>query len=305
MSNARFSYRSVLAGSLLALAILSAGVVQPARAEEPRGPRIGLEGYCPVCVVEARKWEKGSPDHKATYDNVTYYFPNDTIKQKFLANPAKYVPALGGDCVVCYAKLGKRPAGSIHHAARHDNRIFLFPSDNERDVFLKNPVEFENVDLALNGDCAVCLVAANKRVPGKAKFTEVYHGFRYRFPSEKEQAAFRKDPARFASAASKAEGKSGQTNGPAEKKSLTVTVTGKTACAGCEHGVTPIQNPEELGLAVDLPDGKVVVVEKAHKLYSDVYKNRFTGQQVRVSGRVLKHKGQITWIEPTALTVVK
>src|SRR5215813_3380229 len=132
MSNARFSYRSVLAGSLLALSLLSTGVVQQARAGEPRpGPRIGLDGYCPVCIIEARKWEKGSPAHQATYDRVTYYFPNDTIKQKFLANPAKYVPALGGDCVVCYAKLGKRVAGSIRHSTRHDNRLFLFPSEKE------------------------------------------------------------------------------------------------------------------------------------------------------------------------------
>jgi len=42
-------------------------------------------------------------------------------------------------------------------------------------------------------------VKANKRVPGKAEFTEIYKGFRYRFPSADEQAAFRKDPASYAS----------------------------------------------------------------------------------------------------------
>jgi YHS domain-containing protein len=304
MKKAHVSSRPVLATALLALVVLPAGVVPSAQAEHKQGQRIGLKGHCPVCVIEARKWEKGSPDHQATFDGVTYYFPNDTLKQKFLASPAKYVPALGGDCVVCYAKLGKRVAGSIDHTARYGNRLFLFPSDKEQAVFLKQPEKFDKVDLALNGDCAVCLVHANKRVPGKAEFTEVYHGFRYQFPSEKEQAAFRKDPARYAAAASKTKGASG----PKKDRPTalaTLTVTGKTACAGCEHGVTPIQNPEELGLAVNLPDGKVVVVEKAHKLYSDVYKNRFKGQKVRVSGRVLKQQGQITWIEPTALTVVK
>jgi YHS domain-containing protein len=214
------------------------------------------------------------------------------------------VPALGGDCTVCYAKLGKRVPGSIKYAARQDNRVFLFPGAKEQEVFLENPKAFVDVDLALNGDCAVCLVHAKKRVPGKAEFTEIYNGFRYQFPSAAEQAAFRKDPSRYAAAASGSNGKSSRTNdGPAGRALL--TVIGKTACAGCEHGVTPIQNPEELGLAVNTADGKVVVVEQAHQLYSDVYKNRFSGQQVRVSGRVLRQEGRFTWIEPTALTVLK
>jgi len=82
-------------------------------------------------------------------------------------------------------------------------------------------------------------------------------------------------------------------------------VTGKTACAGCVYGVTPTQNPDELGLAVTTSDGKVVVVEQAHKLYPSSYKNRYAGETVRVSGRVIAEKGRFTWIEPTELTVLK
>jgi YHS domain-containing protein len=304
MSNARLSARQVLIGSLVALAVVSVGVVSPVRGQQPAGQRLGLEGYCPVCILDARKWEKGSPDHTATYDGITYRFPNDTIKQKFLANPARYVPALGGDCTVCYAKLGKRVPGNVRNVYRHGDRLFLFPSDKEAEVFRKNAKEFADVDLVLNGECAVCLVNASKHVPGKAAFTEVYNGFRYQFPSATEQAAFRKDPARYAAAAARTNGKSSQRNErPAGKDVL--TVTGRTTCAGCEHGRTPIQNPDELGLAVNLTDGKVVIVEQAHRLYSGVYKNRFAHQQVRVSGRVLRQEGRFTWIEPTDLTVLK
>jgi YHS domain-containing protein len=304
MSNARFSYRQLLAGSLLALALVSAGAIRPAGAEQTKDQRIGLDGYCPVCIIDAKKWEKGSADHKATYDGVTYYFPNDTIRQKFVANPAKYVPALGGDCVVCYAKLGKRAPGTTEHAVRYDNRLFLFPSDKEEQVFLKDPKAFADVDLALNGDCAVCLVHLNKRVPGKREFTEVHDGFRYLFPSASEQAAFHKDPARYAAAGSKTDAKPAQRDDRSTAKD-TLTVTGKTTCAGCEHGVTPIQNADELGLAINTADGKVIIVEQAHQLYPDVYKNRFSGQRVRVSGSVLKQEGRFTWIEPTELTVQK
>ena len=247
---------------------------------------------------------RGRLSTRLTYDGVTYYFPEQAIKKKFLANPAKYVPALGGDCIVCYAKLGKRVPGSIYHTARYDNRLFLFPGAEQQQAFLSNPKEFANVDLALNGDCAVCLVHANKRVAGKPEFTEINDGFRYQFVSAREQAAFRKDPAPYVAPVSKPNAMESKTSQrPAENGSL--TVLGKTTCAGCEHGIKTIQNPEELGLAVNTDDGRVVIVEQAHKLYPDAYENRYDGQQVRVSGRVLKQQGRFTWIEPTDLMVQK
>jgi YHS domain-containing protein len=207
MNQAQFSYRQSLAGAVLALAIVSAGAVGSARAQQTEDQPIGLEGNCPVCIVEANKWEKGSPYYKAIYDRVTYYFPNDSLRQKFVASPAKYVPALGGDSVISYENLGKRVPGSIQYGTRYADRVFLFPIEKELRVFLKNKKKFANVDLALNGDCAVCLANLNKHVPGKAEFMEIHNGFRYLFPSAKEQAAFRKDPARFASADSKSDDK--------------------------------------------------------------------------------------------------
>ncbi len=203
MSRVLLARSKVLTGSLLALAILATGNQQTGQGGSMEEPRIGLEGYCPVCILDANKWAKGSPEHQATYDGVTYYFPEEAIKQKFLANPAKYVPALGGDCIVCYAKLGKRVPGSVNHTARYDDRLFLFPGAEQQQAFLGNPKEFANVDLALKGDCAVCLVHHNKRVAGKPEFTEIKDGFRYLFVSAREQAAFREDPAPYVAPASR------------------------------------------------------------------------------------------------------
>ena len=280
------------------------GGMQMVKADRMEQPQIGLAGYCPVCILDANKWAKGSPEHQSTYDGVTYYFPEEAIKEKFLANPAKYVPALGGDCIVCYAKLGKRVPGTISHTARYENRLFLFPGAEQQQAFLSNPKEFANVDLALNGDCAVCQVRANKRVAGKPEFTEIKGGFRYQFVSAGEQAAFRKDPSAYVDPVSKPNATESPTSQrPKENDSL--TVMGKTACAGCEYGVTPLQNPEELGLAVKTDDGRVVIVEHAHKLYRSVYENRFAGEPVSVSGRVIKQRGRFTWLEPTDLMVQK
>lgn len=265
--------------------------------------KIGLEGYCPVCVIEARKWERGRPEFQSTFDGVRYYFPNASIKRKFDAAPAKYVPALGGDCTVCYAKAGKRVPGNIRHAAIDNKRLFLFPSDGEKREFQKNPRAYRNVDLAANGECVVCLAKVNKHVPGKPEHTVIHNGFRYQFPSDREASAFRKSPDQFVAATMKKEMKVTQAK-KADGRTQLVSVSGMSACAGCEFGVTPLANPDELGLAVKTSDGDVVVVENAHKLYPQIYAARFQGQKIQVEGKILKTDGKIAWLQPTTVRVL-
>ena len=221
------------------------------------------------------------------------------IQNQSEANLAKYVPALGGDCTVCYANAGKRIPGNIRHGVFHNSRLFLFPSDREKKEFLAHPRRYADVDLALDGKCAVCRVMVGKDVPGKPQFTAIHDGFRYQFPSDKERQVFLANPAKFT--AERATGKQASTQ---KASKAAITIKGTSACAGCEHGLVPIGAPDTLGLAVNASDGKVYVVEDAHKLYPKVYKDRFDGLRLQVSGTVLKSDGKITWIKPTQLNVL-
>ena len=283
--------RRVVLGSLLALAVTTAApTLSWADDTTKKEPRVGLAGYCPVCIIEAKKWMKGSPDHEVTYDGVTYRFPGVDQKKMFEANPAKYVPALGGDCVVCYAMAGKRMPGSVKHGAFHGGRLYLFPSVKEKEAFLASPAKFADTELALKGNCAVCLAMMKKEVPGKAEFTAIHGGFRYLFPSDKERKMFLSDPAKF------------EDKSLAGTQQASITSSGKTSCAGCEHGVTPLGAPEELGLAVSGPDGSVFVIEDAHKRWPEIYKGRFDGTTVRFTGKVLQRRGKISWVQADELT---
>ena len=169
---------------------------------------IGLEGYCPVCIVAKKKWEKGDSRIASTYDGVTYHFPSKAIQKTFDANPVKFVPALNGDCIVCYEKMEKRVAGSIRHAALHKGRLYLFPSAKEKAMFSKNTRMFEDTDLASKGECIVCLAKMGKHVPGIAKHTVIHKGFRYQFPSAAEAGMFQKTPDKFVSMGQEMEKKS-------------------------------------------------------------------------------------------------
>ncbi len=254
---------------------------------------LGLNGYCPVCIIEMKKWVKGSPQVAATYDGKTYYFPGADQRNMFLADPAKYVPALGGDCTVCYAKMGKRMPGSIQHAALSKKRLYLFPARDQQQEFIANAPKYVDVDLANGGNCIVCRVEMGKDMPGKPEIAAYHNGWRYLFPGKDQRDMFVANPTKYVPAAPTNSQSSASRSGE-----HFVSITGKSGCAGCDHGVKPIGAPNELGLAVNASDGQVYVVENAHQLYPKLYEDRFNGVQLAVSGKVIKREGKVTWLEP-------
>lgn len=266
--------------------------------------RVGLQGYCPVCIIAKQKWEKGDPRITSKFDGVTYYFPGQSIKQMFDASPEKFVPALNGDCIVCYEKMGKRVPGSIQYAAMRNKRLYLFPSEKEKAMFVSGGAAFDKTDLAANGECIVCLAKMGKHVPGSPEHTVIHNGFRYLFPSPSEAAMFRQSPEKFVTGVQAMQKKEMLKTSLESASSNTVRVAGRSGCAACEFGVTPLAAPDQLGLAILGQDGQVTVVEGAHSQYPGIYKDRFQGQQLIVEGTVLKSTGNVSWIRSTSLKVI-
>ena len=280
-----------------------------------QGTPVGLSGYCPVCIIDMKKWVRGSAQYQAVYDGKTYRFPNAEIKQTFLANPGKYVPALGGDCTVCLAKMGKRMPGSVFHAAYHKGRLYLFPGDDQKQMFVADPTAFANVDVALNGMCSVCRVEMNKEMPGDPQYAAFHDGMRYLFPGEDQLKMFHANPAKYVPqrggqppALGAPQSKAAPLNPTGESvvsalRSV-VTVTGTSTCAGCEHGVAPIGAPDELGLGLESKDGMLYVIEEAHQRYPDVYRGRFKKLTVKVRGTIVKADENVRWLDPQELRVL-
>ena len=157
----------------------------------------GMEGYCPVCLKDMKKWVLGNPAYQAVYDGHVYSFMSDAQKKIFTANPLRYVPVLGGDCVTCLAKMSRRMPGNIRHAAYHRGRLYLFAGKDQKQMFLKDASAFSNVDLALNGNCPVCQVEMQKNVPGNAEISTTLNGKRYLFLSAEQQKMFLSNPKKY------------------------------------------------------------------------------------------------------------
>jgi YHS domain-containing protein len=160
--------------------------------------KVALQGYCPVCVIKMKKWVRGNSSIQATYDGKTYYFPGEEQKQMFMADPAAYVPALGGDCSVCLTDMGQRMQGSVHFAALSGDRLYLFPNEEIKQKFRADPAKYINADLAMGGNCAVCRVEMNKNVAGNPNVSHTFGGFRYLFPSDDQRKMFIANPTKYA-----------------------------------------------------------------------------------------------------------
>lgn len=249
---------------------------------------VAYRGYCPVCLLDGGKLMAGKKEFASAYDGMLYYAAGAAAKAKFDADPAKYAPVMGGNCVVCREAAGETKRGSLKYGAFYKGRSYLLASEKARGKFLAEAAKFAEADVANGGNCVVCKKMMGRDMPGKPEFTSVYKGMRYRFPSAKEKATFEADPAKFVTA------------GPEMPDGGLVSITGTTACAACSYGRTPVADPASMGIAVVTP-GKVYIVERGEAKYPQLFRDRFSSLNVTLTGKPVKAEGKFVWVEPTGL----
>jgi len=105
----------------------------------PGAPQPGLDGYCPVTLVETQKWLRGDPAWGAIHRGRTYLFSSREYQQKFLADPDRYSPALSGDDPVLAIDDGQNTSGHRRHGVFFDNRIYLFSNEETLARFSQSP----------------------------------------------------------------------------------------------------------------------------------------------------------------------
>ncbi|HEX3657871.1 MAG TPA: thioredoxin family protein [Pirellulales bacterium] len=105
----------------------------------PGSPPLGLEGYCPVTLVERQAWKEGDVRYGAIHHGRTYLFASQTEQQHFLANPDAFSPVMSGDDPVLALDENKSVPGKRKHGVFFGNRIYLFSTEATLTAFSKNP----------------------------------------------------------------------------------------------------------------------------------------------------------------------
>ena len=103
---------------------------------------LGLEGYCPVALMESGNWVEGQARWGARHRGRTYLFSGLEQQQAFLSDPDRYSPALSGDDPVAAIDGGKISAGQRRYGVTYQQRIYLFESPETRAAFAANPQRY-------------------------------------------------------------------------------------------------------------------------------------------------------------------
>jgi thioredoxin-related protein len=107
-------------------------VVQPA-------PTLGLDGYCPVQLVEKSRWQKGQKAWGAIHRGRIYLFVGIEERRRFMAAPDRYAPVNSGDDVVLAVEQGRSVPGFREHGVQFENHIYLFADEASLGKFRSNP----------------------------------------------------------------------------------------------------------------------------------------------------------------------
>jgi protein disulfide-isomerase len=108
----------------------------------PGSPPLGLDGYCPVTLVERQQWAMGAAAYGAIHRGRTYLFLGPAEAKKFLANPELYSPVHAGfDPVLALDNQALVP-GRREFGVYSDNRVYLFADEASRRKFEQNPQRY-------------------------------------------------------------------------------------------------------------------------------------------------------------------
>ncbi len=103
---------------------------------------LGLEGYCPVSLVDKGTWVEGRAQWGVRHRGRTYLFAGAEQQRAFLADPDRYAPALSGDDPVLACDSGRQVAGQRRYGVSYQSRTYLFSSPETRAAFAADPQRY-------------------------------------------------------------------------------------------------------------------------------------------------------------------
>lgn len=108
-------------------------------------PPLGLDGFCPVTLIEVGKWTKGDERFGIIHRGRLYLFANEAEKQRFWQDPDRYAPILSGNDPVEFAEGGHVVPGNRKHGVFFRNQIYLFTTEESLERFWNSPQRYADV----------------------------------------------------------------------------------------------------------------------------------------------------------------
>ncbi|MBN1908968.1 MAG: hypothetical protein JW818_04450 [Pirellulales bacterium] len=102
-------------------------------------PLLGLDGCCPVTLVEEQRWELGDPDHWVVSGSHFFRMADAAKKRLFQQSPKRYTPILDGCDPVGWLEEKRLEPGRREHGVFYRGRIVLCRDEQSLERFRKDP----------------------------------------------------------------------------------------------------------------------------------------------------------------------
>jgi hypothetical protein len=106
---------------------------------------LGLDGYCPVTLLQKSKWERGDPKFHSTFAGCLFLFVGADELRVFESAPERYAPVLSGYDVVHFLDEKRDVIGMRKYGVEYHDRIFLFDSIESRERFAAKPKYYSTI----------------------------------------------------------------------------------------------------------------------------------------------------------------
>ena len=104
-----------------------------------------MDGYCPVSLDERSDWVSGNSRFAVRHRGRVYHLISAEAQQKFLQNPDKYAPMLGGYDLVHFMQTGQLIEGHREYGCWFKGRVYLFAAADNRVYFDDNVIEVARI----------------------------------------------------------------------------------------------------------------------------------------------------------------
>lgn len=138
--------KSLLLSTLVAALPLSAALTLPALAADEinvgpgvtyAGAPLALHGADPVALLDGGETVTGDARFFAAHDGAAFYFTSEENRDRFEADPARYMPQNGGFCTFGVS-VGKKFDGNPRHFDVRDGKLYVFLNADTRDAYFKD-----------------------------------------------------------------------------------------------------------------------------------------------------------------------
>lgn len=106
--------------------------------------KVGLDGFCPVSLLDAEEWVEGDAQWTVMHHGVTYHLSSAAQVQKFLADPEAYTPVMDGADPVLANTTGEKTVGKTEFSVVFEGKLYMFTSEQNLNTFMEAPEKYQH-----------------------------------------------------------------------------------------------------------------------------------------------------------------